>query len=146
MARGEFYAGHRRSTRFRTLVDQVRDNNMAAAVSVGDLSVISPAHSCRHHMYPVISNAIRELRTLRLVYEWGERLVEPHAYGVGSENQELLRAYQVGGASQSGDAIGWKLFRVDEIRSLAVAGTFPGPRHGYRRDDAAMTKAIYAQL
>ena len=98
-------------------------------------------------MNPAICKAIRERLKLQLTYDWGHRVVEPHAYGVGEEQQELLRVYQVGGASQSGERTGWKLFRVDEIRSLHVLGeTFPGPRQGYRRNDKAMTRAIYAQL
>jgi hypothetical protein len=94
-----------------------------------------------------ISIAIRERLKLQLIYDWGHRVVEPHAYGVGEEGQELLRVYQVGGASQSNEPIGWKLFRVDEIRSLQVLSeTFSGARPGYKRGDKAMTRRIYAQL
>ncbi len=94
-----------------------------------------------------ISMAIAGRHVLRLNYDWSFRTVEPHAYGVGSEGQELLRVYQVGGVSQSNEPIGWKLFRVDEIRSLDVLGeTFSAPRPGYRRNDRALTRTIYAQL
>ena len=97
-------------------------------------------------MNAALCKAIAEHLKLQLVYDWGHRVVEPHAYGVGDEGQELLRVYRVGGASQSGEPIGWRLFRVDEIRTLHVlADTFPGPRPGYRRNDKAMTR-IYAQL
>jgi hypothetical protein len=90
--------------------------------------------------------AIAEHLKMQLVYVWGHRVVERHAYGVGDEGQELLRAYQVSGASQSGEPVGWKLFRVDEIRTLHVlTDTFPGPPPGYRRNDRVMTR-IYAQL
>jgi hypothetical protein len=97
-------------------------------------------------MNAVLCKALAERLKLQLVYDWGHRIVEPHAYGIGDERQELLRVYQVGGASQSGEPIGWKLFRVDEIRALhLLPDTFPGPRQGYKRNDNAMTK-IYAQL
>ena len=83
---------------------------------------------------------------LQLTYEWGYRTVEPYAYGLGKENQELLRAFQTGGASESGDPVGWKLFKVDEIRRVTLLGETFRARQEYRRDDKAMTKAIYAQL
>jgi len=90
--------------------------------------------------------AIQNHSRLQLVYDWGNRIVEPHAYGVGAEGQELLRAYQTTGVSQSGESRGWKLFRLDEIESIHVLReTFARPRPGYRPNDRAMSH-IYAQL
>jgi hypothetical protein len=94
-----------------------------------------------------ICTAIAQKRLLRLTYDWGTRTVEPHAYGRNSKGHELLRSYQVGGDSRSGESEGWKLFRVDEIRSLAMSeDTFAGPRPGYRRGDRAMDAEIYCEL
>ncbi len=90
--------------------------------------------------------AINGLRIVRLYYEPGWRTIECHAYGTSTEGHELLRAYQTEGASASGEHVNWKLFRVDRIGKLeTLAGTFAGPRPGYKRGDSAMTQ-IYGQL
>ncbi len=98
-------------------------------------------------MNSTICNAIRECRLLRLNYDWGYRAVEPHAYGLNDNGHELLRAYQIGGTSQSGETVGWKLFRVDEISGLhTTEDHFSGPRQGYKRGDKALDQTIYCQL
>lgn len=98
-------------------------------------------------MNPAICEAIREHRVLQLNYHWGHRVVEPHTYGLNDNGHELLRVYQVSGASESGEHRGWKLLRVDEIRGLQILDEqFQGPRPGYNRGDRAMDQAIYCQL
>lgn len=94
-----------------------------------------------------IQTAIVERRLIRLDYDPGQRLIEPHAYGRSSEGNELLRAFQVNGASASREHHHWKLFRVDRINSMTVlTERFDEPRPGYRRDDSAMKGGILAQL
>jgi predicted DNA-binding transcriptional regulator YafY len=98
-------------------------------------------------MNSLIVEAIQNHRLMRLNYDPGERTIEPHAYGEGKDGQELLRAFQVSGASASGEHVNWKLFRVDRINGLALLeNTFPGPRPEYKRDDKAMKRRIYCQL
>lgn len=94
----------------------------------------------------MICNAIQSRHILHLVYDYGTRIVEPHAYGASKDGNDLLRAYQTGGASVSGERMGWKLFRMDEVSSLSDSGqTFAGQRSGYKRGDKAM-ETIYCQL
>jgi hypothetical protein len=98
-------------------------------------------------MNPTICEAIHERRVLRLNYHWGHRVVEPHAYGLNDNGHELLRVFQVSGASESGEHHGWKLLRVDEIHGLHVLDDqFAGPRPGYKRGDKAMDQRIFCQL
>ncbi|MBI5115043.1 hypothetical protein HZA56_01060 [Candidatus Poribacteria bacterium] len=98
-------------------------------------------------MNPVICEAIRERRLLRLNYHWGHRIVEPHAYGLNDNGHELLRVFQVSGASESGEHHGWKLLRVDEIHGLEILKEqFEGSRPGYKHGDKAMDQRIYCQL
>lgn len=98
-------------------------------------------------MNHLICQAIQNRNLLRLVYHWGYRLVEPHAYGINKNGHELLRCYQVGGASESDQPKGWKLFRVDEIHQLhGTEENFSGPRLGYNRNDKALDRQIYCQL
>ncbi|MBN3777957.1 hypothetical protein G3O06_10375 [Burkholderia sp. Ac-20345] len=91
-------------------------------------------------------DAIQNRRVLELRYDGYFRIVEPHAYGVNHDNHFLLRCYQTGGGSQSGNSVDWKLLRTDEIGSLHEHGVlFQSARAGYKRNDQAMQR-IYAQL
>ncbi len=90
--------------------------------------------------------AIAARKVLRIYYEPGVRFIEPHAYGTSREGNGLLRAFQVSGASASGEHVHWKLFRTDRIESIEDADqTFDGPRPGYHRGDRAMAQ-IYCEL
>jgi hypothetical protein len=97
-------------------------------------------------MSDLINSAIAERRVLRIFYDPGVRFVEPHAHGLSQDGNGLLRAFQVSGASASGEQTHWKLFRTDKIEAIkATDSTFDEPRPGYRRGDSAMA-TIYAQL
>jgi len=87
-----------------------------------------------------IAAAIQERRLVTFSYDGYRRTVEPHAYGVDRKGHRALRAYQVGGGSESGEHVGWKLFHADEMQGLSVLPeTFPGPRPGYKRADQAFS-------
>lgn len=98
-------------------------------------------------MNDLLRKSIIDRLLLRIFYDPGWRLIEPHAFGYGSSGQLLLRAYQVEGASNSNEHEHWKLFRVDRIEKVELAtGVFDGPREGYKEDDKAMKLGIIAQL
>ncbi len=91
--------------------------------------------------------SIENRLVLEVEYPPGVRLIEPHALGIGSSGQTLLRAFQTDGASASGESPHWKLFRMDRMKSLSVTGQkFFGPRDGYKRGDRAMKGGIIAEL
>lgn len=97
-------------------------------------------------MHSVVCDAIRDLRVLRFHYDGGSREAEPHTYGRSKAGNDLLRAYQLSGVSRSGESIGWKLFRLDEMTGISITDQrFAGPRQGYDRFDDAMTH-IYCRL
>jgi len=94
-----------------------------------------------------IADAIRNRHRLTINYEPGGRTIEPHVLGYSSEGNLLLRAYQVDGASKSGEPRHWKLFRVDRMASANDNGDgFDGPRPLYNPDDSAMKGGIIARL
>ena len=94
-----------------------------------------------------ICRAIENCHLIELRSRWGSRKVEPHAYGRNDNGHELLRAYQISGASESGERQGWKLFRLDEITSLHVLEDgFSGARRGYKRGDKALDEWIYRRV
>jgi hypothetical protein len=99
---------------------------------------------------PLICQAIKNRRLLHFYYKLDARTVEPHAYGITREHDEVLRAYQLAGGSRSKvksrKYTGWKVFRVEDISRLTVLQqTFATPRPGYKRSDKSMAR-IYCQL
>jgi hypothetical protein len=94
-------------------------------------------------MNHVICNAIANRRLLLLSYSGWNRVVEPHAYGLGRSRREVMRAWQVadcitfdGRLGWRLDPAGWKLLRVDEIISLSLLPEpVPAPRPDDRRGD-----------
>lgn len=93
-----------------------------------------------------ITAAIQNRNLLCFTYDGSRRTVEPHTYGLDTKGHMALRAYQVGGGSESGEYVGWKLFHVHEMIGVgAQPQTFGGPRSGYKRGDKAFA-SIKAQL
>ena len=83
-------------------------------------------------------------KVLSFYYNGGTRFVEPFCYGIHrSTDKEVLRGYQIGGYSESGESVGWKLFRVEEISKLMVTDRdFKGVREHYNPNDRIMKKII----
>ena len=97
-------------------------------------------------MNTTIVSAIRNRRELSLSYKGITRVVQPHAYGVSTAGNEVLRCYQVAGSHTSDKPHVWDLMLVSDISALRETGdTFPSDAPGYRRGDKAMT-TIYAEL
>ena len=71
-------------------------------------------------MNSVLCKAILEKKVIRFYYDGGYRLAEPHCYGISKDGNELLRAYQTCGYSESNNPVGWKLFRLDELSNLST--------------------------
>ena len=91
-----------------------------------------------------ICTAIDSKKVLSLYYAGGTRFVEPFCYGIHrSTGNEVLRGYQIGGYSESGESVGWKLFRVEDISRLIVTDKdCKGVREHYNPNDRVMKKII----
>jgi hypothetical protein len=62
--------------------------------------------------------------------------VEDHCHGITSTDREVLRGYQTGGYSSSGNPVGWRLFEVEKISGFRQSGqTFARARPGYAPHD-----------
>ena len=92
-----------------------------------------------------IRDAVAHRHTLELRYHGYNRLVEPHAYGRDKVGDEILRCYQVGGGSESGEPVSWKLLKVSEVYSVHMLAQTFIQRPQYRRNDKAM-EYIFCQL
>ena len=94
-----------------------------------------------------LKSAIKNRKVIRLNYTPGNRLIEPHALGYSKDGNLLLRAFQIEGASASGEHVDWKLFRIDRMNNPEDSGdSFDGPRPGYNPDDPAMKGGVIACL
>jgi len=90
-----------------------------------------------------ICNAIKNREIIQFYYDGGIRIVEPFCCGVNKKGNLVLRGYQIGGYSSSGNPIGWKLFKVDEMYNVSTTGLkFDGLRPGYNPNDKGMVKII----
>ena len=90
-------------------------------------------------MNRTICEAINSRQVIRFNYKGGLRTVEPFCHGISTAGNEVLRGYQTSGYSESGDPVGWKLFRVSEISNLTITDElFSGTRPGYNPNDSAM--------
>ena len=81
--------------------------------------------------YPVICDAIRLRHVVRFSYHGGVRDVEPYVYGRDASGSELLRGFQIRGATRSGEAVGWKMFHVEDMINVAVTFEAFTPRAAY---------------
>lgn len=94
-----------------------------------------------------IRNAINSKTVIELNYPPGRRKIQPHVLGVSSKGDKLLRAFQVEGASESGEHRNWKLFRLDKILSVSASEEgFKADHKDYNPDDPAMKGGIIARV
>lgn len=89
-----------------------------------------------------LCSAIKTRRVIEFYYHGGFRAAEPFCLGVtvsGEADNESLLCYQVGGYSEFGNPVGWKLYRASEIEDLeATNERFSGDRPGYDPDNLEM--------
>ena len=93
-----------------------------------------------------ITSSILKRHIIGFYYDGGYRTVEPYCYGVSGTGHEVLRAYQLGGYSDSDAHEGWKLFKTSRIKNIVETDeTFTDVRSDYKQDDPAI-REIYAQI
>ena len=97
-------------------------------------------------MKNIIKDAVEKMTILEFTYDGHHRIVEPHAHGISTAGNEVLRCYQIAGGSVSGTVPGWHLMKISKvINIIATDSNFSSPRPGYKKGDRGMT-TIYAQL
>ena len=97
-------------------------------------------------MNTLLCDAIRSRRVIRFNYNGGYRTAEPYCYGISRKGNELLRAFQTGGYSESGNPVHWKLFTVEKMSNITISDEeFSGNRPEYKPADSAM-EDIYCNI
>ena len=86
-----------------------------------------------------ICEAISRRAVMTFAYSGGVRMVEPHCHGVSRAGNEVLRGYQTGGYSKSGNPVGWKLYEVSQMSNIIITEeNFTHNRPGYNPNDKGM--------
>ena len=93
-------------------------------------------------MNGLIVAAVERRRLLKLAYAAGNRIVEPHVYGLDGGGRELLRCYQLADESASQERAGWKLLRAGDVAAVEVLDVRFEPRADYNPDDPAVRKIL----
>jgi hypothetical protein len=88
--------------------------------------------------------AIENQLLLKVNYNGGNRVIEPHCFGLANTNNRLLRAYQTSGYAKTRKH-GWKLLDLKKIKSCEIQTENFRQRLDYKRNDKDM-KLIYSQL
>jgi|TARA_R110000787_G_scaffold272432_2_gene379865 predicted DNA-binding transcriptional regulator YafY len=100
-----------------------------------------------------IISAINNRNVCTIYYEGdtinnpGYREIEPYVYGLSKRENPVIRAYQLGGKSDTPENMpGWRLFRVDRMVDFVNSGDiFEEPKPLYNPNgDRDMTR-IYTQ-
>jgi len=97
-------------------------------------------------LQPAICQAISQRHIIRFRYQGGVRVVEPYIHGRSTAGNEVLRGFQLGGASRSREPVGWKLFDVAKIAAVELTQLrFPNDRAGYHAKDPVM-RHVHCQV
>ncbi len=98
-----------------------------------------------------IERAIREKKVIEIRYKDGpivlpgHRTIEPHAFGTATSGNPVIRAWLREGVSKTGDSgkspmPGWRLFRLDRIKSVNVFDETFKTRPGYNSKDSRIVE------
>ena len=97
-------------------------------------------------MNALICAAIAKRTVVQFTYNGGARMVEPHSHGTSTQGHEVLRGYQISGASDSGEPVGWKLFKIENIVDFQeTSQRFSGARQGYTAGGAGVV-SVHCEL
>lgn len=91
----------------------------------------------------IACQALQQGKILELQYDGYSRCVEVHAVGISTAGHYVMACWQTSGGSSSGERVGWKLMRLDEVRGGGMSNqASAAPRDGYRRGDKRMQRII----
>lgn len=99
----------------------------------------------------LIDQAIREKKVITIKYKdgpivlAGHRTIEPHAFGEATSGNDVVRAWLRDGVSKTGRSgkspePGWRLFRLDRIKSIELTDEGFKTRMGYNSADSRIVE------
>lgn len=99
----------------------------------------------------MLEDAIKEKKVVLIRYKDGpivlpgHRTIEPHAFGTATSGNKVIRAWLREGVSKTGDSgkspmPGWRLFRLDRIKSIEILDEKFKTRVGYNSKDSRIVE------
>jgi hypothetical protein len=104
-----------------------------------------PAMTAEPALAPLaqVCEAIAKARRLALTYAGHDRVVEVHVAGYTRQGEPLMRAWQVRGGSESGEPVGWKMFRMEDVAAVRLTSErSQAPRPDYAPNDPAIARIV----
>jgi len=89
-----------------------------------------------------IKQAITNKKIIEFFYDGKQRIVEPYLIGTTTTGKQSLRAYQIGGHSNSGIP-SWKMFTIMKISSVKVTDNAFSKKSDYNPNDKGMIKILH---
>lgn len=89
-----------------------------------------------------IKQAITNKKIIEFFYDGKQRIVEPYLIGTTSTGKQSLRAYQIGGHSNS-KMPSWKLFTIMKISNVKVTENTFSKRSDYNPNDKGMNRILH---
>lgn len=90
-----------------------------------------------------ICEALATRSLLQICYDDHYRIVEPNAYGVDPQGNQVLLAYQTEGGGGHDSRAGWRVLDTRAMRKVAVlAEHFLGPRPRTERDENRIDRSF----
>ncbi len=88
----------------------------------------------------LLCRAITDKYLVQFKYDGRSRIVEPFCCGISTEENFVLRGFQIRGSDKT-KPLGWRLYELSEISQLSVTQhSYKGKRTDYNSEDNAMTK------
>jgi len=106
------------------------------------LLTLRAAGKCAEMRTTAICDAIRLRVLVEFRYDGMSRIAEPHCFGLSSQGNRILRAYQTAGGSAVSGQLGWKLFDESKIVGIRLTDTRFDPRPDYNPADKGMTTIL----
>ncbi len=133
------------------------NENVTVHDILNDLDVISKGNVDQSRAYSILTTDLRKIinenlrliqsavtagRYLEIDYPPGRRVVAPHILGRTSSGELVLSVYQVNGASDAGETVGWKTFHLDRILGVRVLDKRFSPQGDYNPHDPKIPEVI----
>jgi hypothetical protein len=93
-------------------------------------------------MQKILEQAIKNQICMKIIYNGGERIIEPHCLGISSTGKLSLRCWQRSGFSRKHEPTAWKFMTVNKIEYTQILEITFTPHKEYRRGDKMMKEII----
>jgi hypothetical protein len=95
----------------------------------------------------LICEAIKNKQIIIFEYDMGVKTVEPFRLGISTQQNKLLRAFQLKNSSKINEKQGWKLFDLSKIKRVQITSDhFTGLRNDNGFEDRAMTRPYICEV